>query len=345
MKIGILFGSSSNEHEVSVVSASSIIKNIDKERYEVVPIYLDKKNSFYIWNKDIYEIDIMPFGQLPDKLEKIDKPFEFLKTFDLIFIMIHGKNGEDGILSSILEFLNVPYVGNNTASCVVTMDKILTKEILENNKIKTSPYIYFIKYNNEFIYKDKVLTKKEILDIINDKLRFPLFVKPANSGSSLGITKVKVFEELNDAINCALEVDHRILIESEVKGREIECGVLEYNGELITSVLGEVRSAEEFYSYSSKYTNKESSTIIPANIDAKLTKKVQDTALKVFRILDMHTYSRCDFFLTDDNKIVVNEINTIPGFTEISMYPKLFEASGISYKKLIDILINNSLDK
>lgn len=344
MKIGILFGSSSNEHEVSIVSASSIIKNIDKEKYEVIPICLDKKNNFYLWNEDINKIDILPFGSLPENLERIANPFEYLKEFDLIFLMIHGKNGEDGILSSILTFLHIPYVGNSPLASTITMDKILTKEILERSNIKTSPYIYFSKYNNEYVYKDKVLTKKELYDVINSKLEYPLFVKPANSGSSLGISKVNEIEELDKALDIALEVDHRILIESGIKGREIECGVLERDGELIASVLGEVLSAEDFYSYTSKYTNKESSTIIPANIEDKLVKKIQDIALNVFRALDCHTYSRVDFFLTEDNKIILNEINTIPGFTEISMYPKLFEASGISYKELIDILINNSLN-
>ena len=156
---------------------------------------------------------------------------------------------------------------------------------------------------------------------------------------------LKNIEDLGEAIEIALKVDHRILIESEIKGREIECGVLEKDGELLASVLGEVLSAEEFYSYTSKYTNSESATIIPAKIDTKIAKKIQETAMNAFRILDCHTYSRCDFFLTNDYKIILNEINTIPGFTEISMYPKLFAASGISYKELIDILINNSLNK
>jgi len=345
MKIGILFGGSSNEHEVSIVSASSIIKNIDKEKYEVIPLYLDKKNNFYIWDKDVNEIEVLPFGILPDSLKMINSPFDYLKEFDLIFIMIHGKNGEDGILSSILSFLQIPYVGNNTFASVITMDKILTKEILERSNIKTSPYIYFSKYNNEYVYKDKLLTKKELYDLIKNKLEFPLYVKPSNSGSSLGISKISTISELDDALSDALKVDHRILIESETKGREIECGILEYDGELITSILGEVLSAEEFYSYTSKYTNKESTTVIPASIDTKIAKKIQDIALNAFRVLDCHTYSRCDFFLTKDNKVILNEINTIPGFTEISMYPKLFEASGISYKELIDILINSSLNK
>ena len=344
MKIGILFGSSSNEHEVSVVSASSIIKNIDHEKYEVIPIYLGKKNNFYLWEESIEKIEILPFGQLPTNLKKLENPFEYLKKFDLIFIMIHGKNGEDGIISSILTFLNIPYVGNKTMASVVTMDKILTKEIIESNGIITSSYLYFTKYNNEYLYKDKKITKRELYNEISKKLKYPVFVKPASNGSSVGVTKVTSESELDHALEIALRVDHRILVETAIIGKEIECGILEKDDDLIVSVLGEVKSAEDFYSYNAKYTNSESNTIIPAAIDSKTTKKIQAMALKAFQILDCHIYSRCDFFLSDDGKIIFNEINTIPGFTEISMYPKLFASSGISYPELIDTLIISSLE-
>lgn len=341
MKIGIIFGSSSNEHDISVASLCSIIKNIDKDKYEVVPIYLDLKNNFYLWDIDINQIAEYPIGFKPTNLKKITLPFRYLKEFDLIFIMVHGKNGEDGILSSILEFLNIPFIGNKHTSSVITMDKILTKIILEHNNIKTSPYLYFIKRNNEYIYQNKTLTKKEIYDVINKKLTYPLFVKPSNSGSSIGITKVYSIDELDKAINKALDVDYRILIESEVKGRELECGILENNGEIIASSIGEV-TTNDYYSYDAKYKSRDSNTIIPADINPKIARKIKKLAINIFKILDLHGFSRCDFFLTSDNKIYLNEINTIPGFTTISMYPKLFNDIGITYQKLLDILINNS---
>lgn len=345
MKVGILFGSSSNEHDVSIVSASALIENIDKEKYEVIPIYLDKRNNFYIWDKDVKKISVLTLGSLPDKLKRIKDPFNYLQEFDLIFIMIHGQNGEDGIISSILEFLNIPYVGQSTMASVITMDKILTKEILEKNGIKTSPYIYFSNYNNEFIYEGNPITKQDLYKIITNKISYPLFIKPASSGSSIGISKVKTNKDLDRAIKKALEVDHRILIEKCINGREIECAILERDKEIITSDLGEVISASEFYDFEAKYANTESITVIPANISQRISQKMQNIASKVFKILDCHIYSRCDFFITADNKILVNEINTIPGLTNISLYPQSFLSKGINFKDLIDIIINSSLNK
>lgn len=340
MNIAVLFGSSSNEHEVSVVSAASIIKNLDKRKYNITPIYMDKSNNFFKWLEDIDRIKPLKVGILPTNLEPISNPFSYLKKFELIFMMIHGKNGEDGILSSIFDFLNIKYIGNCPSASMITMDKTFTKDILECNNIKTSKYLYFTKYNDAYIYKDLSLNYEELANIINTSLKYPLFVKPANSGSSIGITKVKNEDKLQDAITLALKTDNKILIEEEVKGREVECGILEKNGKLIASCVGEVLSADEFYSYDAKYNNKESLIIIPADISKELEQNIQEMAIKVFRTLNCHGYSRCDFFITPDNTIILNEINTIPGFTEISMYPKLFAASSIDYSELLDTLIN-----
>lgn len=343
LKIGVLFGSSSNEHEVSVISAASIIKNLDKKKYDITPIYLDKANNFYKWKKKLENIEPKEIGILPTKLKKINNPFKFLKSFDCIFLMIHGKNGEDGILSSILDFLNIKYVGNKTLPSVITMDKIYTKEILERNGITTSPYLYFMKYNQEYILKGNSYSLNEIINHIENTLSYPLFIKPSNSGSSIGITKAKNKKELNKGILKALKVDHRILVEQEIIGRELEVGVLEKEGQLITSVVGEIKSAEEYYSFSAKYSNKASKTIIPAELEKELEKQIQEEAIKIFKTLDLHQYSRCDFFLTNDNKVILNEINTIPGFTNISMYPSLFEASKVPYQELLDTLISEVL--
>lgn len=342
MKIGILFGSSSNEHEVSVVSASSIIQNLDKEKYEIIPIYLNKKNEFFIWQKDINKIKPEKIGVLPTKLKRINEPFIYLKTFDVIWIMIHGKNGEDGKLAHILDFLKIPYIGNNAESSIITMDKILTKELLEKNNIKTSPYIAITKYHNEYIVGKKELTKQDLYKLINQKLKYPLYIKPARSGSSIGITKVNNTKDLETGINKAFKIDNRILIEEEIKGRELECGIIEIEGEIIPSIIGEVNCQNNFYTFEEKYQKEEENTLIPANLDQKTSKKIQELATKIFKILNCNTYSRCDFFLKEE-KIILNEINTIPGFTTISMYPKLFEKSGISYPKLLDLLIEESL--
>lgn len=346
LKIGILFGSSSNEHVVSVVSAASIIKNLDKDKYEVIPIYLNERNEFYLWDESINKIKPQKMGILPTKLIKISNPFEFLKTFDTIFIMIHGSLGEDGTIAHILDFLKVPYVGNTPEACMITMDKILTKEILKVHKIKTAPFLAFTKYNEEYILDNREVSKKELYEIINIRLKYPLFIKPSRSGSSIGITKINSFNELESGINEALKIDNRILIEEGIKGRELEIGIIEEDKELITSVIGEVKTKASFYDFNAKYSGNESKTIIPAaHIDKRICKRISDQAIKIFKILNCHGYGRCDFFLTDKNEIILNEINTIPGFTKTSMFPILFEKKKIPYKKLLDILITESLNK
>jgi len=306
---------------------------------------MDKENNFYKWLDDVNKIEVLKIGELPQNIEKLDNFFKYIKDFDLVFMMVHGKNGEDGILSSILDFLKIKYVGNKPSASMITMDKIFTKDILERNNIKTSKYLYFTKYNNAYIYKDLSLNLEEIERVINANLSYPLFVKPANSGSSIGITKVEEKNNLREAILLALKTDTRILVEEGVIGKEVECGILESNGEIIASRVGEVVSADEFYSFDAKYCNSESITLIPAKISEDIENKVRDAAIKVFKILNCHGYSRCDFFVTSSNEIILNEINTIPGFTEISMYPKLFEASNISYSNLLDILIKEAANR
>ncbi len=343
LNLAILFGSSTNEHEISVISGAAIIKNLDKEKYNITPIYMDKENNFYNWLEDINQIKPLKVGILPTNITKILDPFSYLKTFDLVFIMIHGKNGEDGLLSSIFDFLNIKYVGNKTTPSIITMNKVYTKILLEANNIKTSKYLTFTKYNDKYLYLDQEYSYSELMEIINKTLKYPLFIKPSNSGSSLGITKIKDFKDLDNALNIALEIDNQILIEEEIIGHEVECGILEKDNQIIASVIGEVKSASEFYSFDAKYTNAASKTIIPAQIPENISNEVRKTAIKAFKILNCHGYSRCDFFITPKNEIILNEINTIPGFTEISMYPKLFEASNIPYKTLLDTIINEAL--
>ena len=344
MKLGIIFGGKSNEHEVSVVSATSIIKNLDQKKYAITPIYLDWDNEFYVWEEDIF-FHPLPLGCLPTKLKKVKDIVSFLKSFDCIFIMIHGATGEDGCIANLLDFLNVPYVGNKPAPSIISMDKIYTKTILEQNHIQTSPYLFFRKYNNEYVLNGESLSFKKLLKKIENSLEYPVFVKPAGSGSSKGITKVLKKEKLGEAIKLALTIDVSVLIEKEIVAKELECAILEQNGKLLASCVGEIIPSDEFYSFDAKYNSKESITLIPANITKDDEKKIQDIAKTAFKILGLHGYSRIDFFLTSNHDIYLNEINTIPGFTSISMYPKLWEASGISYSKLLDILISEKCRK
>lgn len=345
MKLAVLFGSSSNEHDVSVVSACSIIKNLDKRKYDITPIYLDHENQFYLWDIDISNVDVIKIGVMPEPLKRVDDPFSFLKRFDCVFLMIHGKNGEDGILASIFEFLHIPYVGNQPASSIITMDKIYTKDLLELNHIKTTEYLSFMKYQDYYILDGSFYNFKELLNLILKKITFPMFVKPANSGSSIGVFKVNQSDELERAIKEALKIDERILIEKAIKGRELECAILERGRKVLASCVGEVLPLDDFYSYTAKYKSNKSKTIIPADISNSEEKQIQNIAIRAFQILNLHGYSRIDFFLTDDHQILLNEINTIPGFTEISMYPKLWEETGIPYSELLDILIHESIRK
>ncbi len=344
-KIAVIFGSSSNEHDVSIVSASSIIKNLNHEKYTITPVYLDHDNKFFEWTKPISEINILPLGTLPKTLTEISDILTYFRRFDLVFIMIHGKNGEDGLLSAVFDFLKIKYLANSPSASITTMDKILTKIILETNGLKTAPYLAFTKYNHEFLYQDTSLNFNEVLTTINTNLKYPLFVKPANSGSSIGVTKVLAPSDLENALNTALATDNRILVEEKIQGQEIECGLLEQNNEVIASSLGIVKSAEDFYTFTAKYTNIASKTEIPALISPEKTSEIQQKAIKIFKILNCHGYSRCDFFLKDNGEIIFNEINTIPGFTTISMYPKLFEDAGLKYQDLLDILITEALKR
>lgn len=343
MKLGILFGSSSNEHEVSILSATSIIENLNKDKYEVIPIYMDKDNKFYKWNKNVLEIKEFKLGEYPKDLELLENAFKYFRTLDCIFIMVHGKNGEDGILNSIFDFLNIPYVGNKMIPSIITMNKVLTKNELEKNNIKTAPYLSFLVYNNEYIMNGISLDIEELIKKIEEDLNYPIFIKPACSGSSIGITKALNKEELLDGINKAIKIDHHILLEEMVHGRELECAILEQNGTIITSRLGEVNVENNFYDFSEKYESQCCNTKIPAIIDKDIETKIREIAKTAFKALNLHIYSRIDFFLTSDNEIIINEINTIPGFTKISMYPKLLENIGYSYKEILDILIEEAI--
>lgn len=340
MKLGVIFGSSSTEHEVSVVSGYNVINNLDKKKYEVIPIYLDKNNNWYTCEN----FQIEKFGELPKKTKPVKNVFEFLKKLDCVFPVMHGKMGEDGSIQGFLEVLGIPYVGCNILASSVCMNKIYTKAILKKVS-DVSPDITIIKENKDLYYYDdlKLVKKVNIKDIdklINEKLNYPVFIKPSRFGSSVGVTKVKNGKSLKKALFEALKYDSEVLIEKEIKGRELECAVL--CGKSLE--VGEVLSAEEFYDYDAKYQNEESKTVIPANIPKEIKNNIKDIAQLSFRATNCKGLARVDFFLENKtNKIIINEINTMPGFTDISMYPKLAEAAGISYKKLLDILIKDAL--
>ena len=332
----------STENEVSVVSANSILKNLDKEKYEIYPIYIDKKGEWWEYKQSTSSRE---FGQEVECKQKIENEIKYLKQMDVLFPVLHGLYGEDGTIQGLFELLQIPYVGCHVLASSVGMDKVYTKIILEKAGLKQTKCNYIRKYKDNYIYLDnefneEILNLSQITEKISSRLKFPVFVKPSNSGSSVGINKAKTKEELEKAIEYAAKFDKKILIEQGINGREIECSVLG-NEEVIASCVGEIKAADEFYSYDAKYKNEASKTEIPANIPEEIAEEIRKQAIKAFKAIDGKGLSRVDFFVEDKtNEIYINEINTLPGFTNISMYPKLFEQSGIPYKDLLDKLIN-----
>ena len=354
IRVGIIFGGRSGEHEVSFCSASSIIKAIDKDKYTVVPIGITKegrwispqdselalksgkiegKNTVILLN-DSFSKSLVCI----DNNQKLDKS-SALEKLDVIFPVLHGPYGEDGTVQGLLELANISYVGAGVAASAISMDKDFMRMVFQQ---KGLPILKWMTIKR----KEWQEGKEKILSLVQNGFEYPLFVKPANLGSSVGITKVHKKEELEKAIDLASSYDRKILIEEGLEEiREIECGVLG-NDEPQASVVGEVRPAGEFYDYDSKYTEEGTQLIIPADLPDGVSQEVQRIALRAFKAVDAAGMARVDFFVSKkENKIYLNEINTIPGFTSSSMYPRLWEASGISYPELIDRLIQLALER
>lgn len=342
IKLGVIFGGTSTEHEVSIVSGTSVIKNLNKEKYEIYPIYINKNGE---WFKYTYQNQEFKVGDEIIGKEKIENIFEYLKKLDKVFPVLHGLGGEDGTIQGLLELLKIPYVGTRVLGSSICMDKAYTKLIFEKAEIPQAEYVYIRKNEDDYIFIEKDFTEEkcdiyELIQKITEKIEFPMFIKPSNSGSSVGINRANNALELAKAIEYASNYDNKILIEEKINGREIECAVLG-NEEVEASCLGEILAAEEFYTFSAKYQNQESKTVMPANLPENLSDEVRKLAKKAYKAADCKGLSRVDFFVDDkNNKIYINEINTMPGFTQISMYPKLWEKSGIKYTELLDKLIS-----
>lgn len=330
-KLGVIFGGMSTENEVSVLSAKSILSHLDTKKYEIFPIYIEKDGTWYEY----------------EKKQEISNIIDYLQKLDILFPVLHGLYGEDGTIQGLFELLKKPYVGCGVLASSVGMDKVYTKIIFERAGLKQARYQYIKKYKEDYIYvgqsfEEEILKLKEVVSRIVKNLKFPMFVKPSNSGSSVGVNKANNETELEKYIEYATKFDSKILIEEGIQGKEIECAVLG-NEEAIASCVGEVKSAEEFYSYDAKYKNQESRTDIPANIPKEIAEEIRKQAVKAFKAIDGKGLARVDFFVENEtNQIYINEINTLPGFTNISMYPKLFEASGITYQQLLNKLIELS---
>lgn len=331
IKLGVIYGGISTEHDVSEMSAKSVIENLDKEKYEIHEIYINKYGKWFE-NKD-------------GEKEEIYNLVWTLKDLDVVFPVLHGLGGEDGTIQGMLEMLKIPYVGCGVLASSVGMDKVYTKIIFEKAGIPEAPYIYIKKNEDGYVIINESFGEEEFnIEKITDKLKFPMFVKPSNSGSSVGVKKATNNGELKMAIENAGQYDCKILVEQGIDGKEVECAILD-GKEILASTVGEIMSAEEFYSFDAKYNIPESKTVIPANIEESQIEEIRELAVRSFKAIDGKGLARVDFFVEKEtNKIYINEINTMPGFTKISMYPKLFEAVGISYSELLDKLIENAIE-
>lgn len=344
MKLAIIFGGKSTEHNVSIVSATSIISNLNKDKYKIFPIYISKNGNFYLYTKPINKITTLSINDTITELEPIDNITNYLKQIDIIFPVLHGLYGEDGTIQGLFELLGKKYVGCKVLSSSLCMDKVYTKILFERANIPTTKDMYIKKINNNYIYIDKnfnqtILSNDKLTKKVSEYLKLPVFIKPSNSGSSVGVNKATTKEEIIKYLEEAFKYDDKVLIEEAIIGKEVECAILG-NDELTTSTVGEIKSAEDFYTFDSKYNNKESITLIPANIDNKTIEKIQELAKKAYLACDCKGLSRIDFFIEEKtNRIIINEINTLPGFTNISMYPKLMNHTNISYPDLLDKLI------
>lgn len=344
IKLAVIFGGMSTEHDVSIVSGVSVIKHLDKEKYDIFPTYIDREGIWYTYNEPIENIKLKQVGEKIENIEKIDNICAYLKEMDCIFPVLHGLYGEDGTIQGLFELLKIPYVGCKVIASSIAMDKAYAKVIFEKAGLKQAPYVYMRAYENQYIlidehFNEETYSLEEVSKKVENKITYPMFVKPSNSGSSVGIKKVKNEEELREAIVYASQYDCKIIVEQGIDAREIECAVLG-NEEVKASCVGEILSAEEFYSFDSKYKNAESMTVIPADLPNQISEEIRKQAVKAFKAINGKGLSRVDFFVErETNQIIINEINTLPGFTNISMYPKLWEASGISYTELLNELI------
>lgn len=320
--IGLFFGGPSNEHEISISSAKNIVKNFPLNKYKLTLIYWDKKGDFYLI-KNIFNLK---------KNKKRIQLEDFKKIFDIAFPITHGRFGEDGTLQSLFESQTIKYCGCRSLSSALCMDKGLFKQLLSGQKINQT----------KFLVCDYVLDTKQEIDLkissLKRSFKLPVYVKPANSGSSVGITKLNSFSKLSLALKEALKHDNKVIIEEGlVNPREIEVAVLG-NRDLKISQPGELNLVKDFYSYDDKYKLGQAKVVIPANISKKHIKEINLMSKKVYKSCGCSGFARIDFFMSK-NKLFLNELNSLPGFTDISMYPMLMMASGLSYKDLLSEII------
>jgi D-alanine-D-alanine ligase len=353
LKIGVIFGGRSGEHEVSLMSAKSVMSAMDPDKYKVVMIGITKSGQWLTGDvvgalESGTESVARPAALLPDPQSSALMELQITPAqpttmsqaaeLDVIFPMLHGPYGEDGTVQGLLELAGLPYVGAGVVGSAVGMDKAIFKAVMQSIGIPILPWRLVLSSH-------WARSREEILDEIENALAYPVFTKPANLGSSVGISKCSDRAELSVGLDDAARYDRRIVVEQGINSRELEVSVLG-NDQPVASVVGEVRPRREFYDYVAKYVSDDSELTIPADIDPEIAENTRATAVKAFKAIDCAGLGRVDFLLDrDDGLLYINEVNTIPGFTRISMYPKLWEATGIPYPELVDRLIELALER
>ncbi len=353
VRVGVIFGGKSGEHDVSLMSAQSVMRAMDRNKYEIVPIGITKDGRWLTGGDSLKALTggQMTMSKLLGSPFVIDSPPVVKHALvpggrrsgpppvDVIFPVLHGPMGEDGTVQGLLELADIPYVGAGVMASAVGMDKAVMKDVFRAHGLPVVPYLVFLRSEWE---RDPTAVMAQVAE----RLGFPCFVKPANLGSSVGITKVHSYIELDAALAEAASFDRKLLAEAAVpQAREIECSVLG-NDDPIASMPGEIKPAHEFYDYEAKYFDERTQLIVPARIPDELIARVRELAIRAFRVVDCAGMARVDFLLAGETgELYVSEVNTIPGFTAVSMYPKMWEASGLAYQELVDRLIQLALDR
>ena len=350
LRIAVLFGGASSEHEVSRMSATSVLKNLSPERYDIYKIGITKAGHWFLFTGPIEDIQDGRWEQHPDNKTAFFSPDPSLSGLvvltgdrydtlpvDVVFPVLHGKNGEDGTVQGLFQLARIPFVGCDALSSSACMDKATTNSVLLAAGVPQANYSVFFasEYQN---------MRDTILKTIKKELHWPVFVKPANAGSSVGVSKASNPEELDRAVEIAAKEDRKIVVEEAIVGAEVEVAVMG-NQNPVASVVGEIAPADEFYSYEDKYINGASQLFIPARISKKTSEKIRECAVAAYSLMGCQGLARVDFFAKKDGSFRLNEINTMPGFTNISMYPKLFMADGMTYGEILDRLITCALER
>ncbi len=352
LRVGVIFGGRSGEHEVSLRSAESIIKAMDKSKYEIVPIGITREGRWLVSGNATAMLpeavmssnshqDVAIIGD-PTRhgLTRLDERQRVLSSepLDAVFPVLHGTYGEDGTIQGLLEMAGVPYVGCGVLASATGMDKVTMKQLFERAGLRVVEYEWFLRSSWEDNHE-------AVIKRVAQSLGFPVFVKPANLGSSVGISKADDKQQLRDAVNDAARYDRRIIVERAVNGREIEVSILG-NEHPTASLPGEIIAGHAFYDYEDKYIDDASRTEVPAKLPTNIIEQIQRDGIRAFQAIDGSGLARVDFFVEHrTSRVIINEINTMPGFTSISMYPKLWEASGIAYSELIDRLIELAMKR